>query len=303
METPKQALIRRYFDAWVRKDASDLDAFFATEATYSECYGPEYRGLGQIKRWFSDWNQVGSVLEWRIKSFVEQGDSLAVEWYFQCGYGGEVSGFDGMTLARFDEHGKIASLKEFESRAEHRYPYGRDDEAEKLSLVEPSEAFLDQVAAYRQEFLDVNGSLDGSGALKNYDDPKAWLAAARAYANKSTVPEGYVQATQWLYMRESDGALLGMLQVRHELNEYLAKYGGHIGYSVRPKERRRGYATRMLHDALPYCKALGLNKVLITCLQDNEGSRRTILANGGVYESTVTQPSDGEKYERYWIAL
>ncbi len=94
-----------------------------------------------------------------------------------------------------------------------------------------------------------------------------------------------------------------MIQVRHRFNEYLEKYAGHIGYSVRPSERRKGYAKHMLALVLPFCRALGLERVLISCHDTNEASRRTILANGGVYESTVFHPDDGGMLERYWIDL
>lgn len=94
-----------------------------------------------------------------------------------------------------------------------------------------------------------------------------------------------------------------MIQIRHCFNEFLEKYAGHIGYSVCPTERRKGYATQMLRLALPECKALGLDRVLISCVEGNEGSKRTILRNGGVYESTVFEPGEGVYLERYWIDL
>ena len=92
-----------------------------------------------------------------------------------------------------------------------------------------------------------------------------------------------------------------MIQIRHCFNEFLEKYAGHIGYSVCPSERRKGYATQMLGLVLPECKKLGINRVLISCVKGNEGSRRTILKNGGVYESTVFEPGEGVHLERYWI--
>lgn len=94
-----------------------------------------------------------------------------------------------------------------------------------------------------------------------------------------------------------------MIQFRHYFNEFLEKYGGHIGYSVRPEERRKGYAKKMLSNCLNICKAYGLEKVLVTCIQGNVGSQRTILANGGVYESTIYCESDNVYLERYWIHL
>lgn len=94
-----------------------------------------------------------------------------------------------------------------------------------------------------------------------------------------------------------------MIDVRHYFNDFLAKYAGHIGYSVCPSERRKGYAAAMLRETLPYCKEIGLKKVMISCADDNMGSRKTILKNGGVYDSTVFYPDGNEYLERYWIDL
>ncbi len=174
---------------------------------------------------------------------------------------------------------------------------------ESWKLVRPTEEHLEEVRAYRQAFLDAGDSMDGAGPLRRCEDPAEWLRRVRSYEDPATVPEGLVLATQYLCVREEDGAVLGMLQLRHYLNEYLEKYAGHIGYSVRPDARRRGVAKWMLHEVLPICRALGLKKVMISCSKDNEGSRRTILANGGVYENTVYEPDDGEWLERYWITL
>ena len=85
--------------------------------------------------------------------------------------------------------------------------------------------------------------------------------------------------------------------------EYLEKYGGHIGYSVRPDERRKGDAAWMLMQMLEKCRERGMKRVLVTCLAENEASRRTILANGGRYESTVHEPAENVDLERYWIEL
>lgn len=172
-----------------------------------------------------------------------------------------------------------------------------------IKLVVPSEEYLDQVWAYRQECLDAGSHMDGCGPLRFNASAEQWLADIRSYMDPATIPKGKVQATQFLAVRESDNKLVGMIQIRHYFNEYLEKYAGHIGYSVRPSERRKGYAKEMLRLALPFCREIGLDKVLIACEPGNPASRRTILANGGVYESTVYEPGEKIDLERYWITL
>lgn len=172
-----------------------------------------------------------------------------------------------------------------------------------IKLVLPAEGFLGQAWDYRRECKAADSDMDGCGPIDTSESARQWLADTRAYADPATVPEGKVQATQFLAVRASDGRLVGMIQIRHYFNEYLEKYAGHIGYSVRPSERRKGYAKEMLRLALPYCKSIGLDRVLIACEPGNPASRRTILANGGVYECTVHEPGEDIDLERYWIGL
>ena len=170
-------------------------------------------------------------------------------------------------------------------------------------LTEPSVEYERQIRDYRKEFLDCGESMDGTGGLRKFEDPGDWIAYIQRHKDPLTVPEGRVPSAQYMLVREEDRKIVGMIDVRHFLNAYLEKYGGHIGYSVAPGERRKGYAALMLKMTLPKCRELGLDRVLITCDSGNEGSRRTILKNGGVYESTVFEPEEGVYLERYWIDL
>lgn len=176
-------------------------------------------------------------------------------------------------------------------------------EMEELILVQPSEKYFSELSAYRKEFLDRDDSMDGCGPLRRFEDMKDYLELSNRYLKKETVPEGLVVATQFLCIRKSDNRLVGMIQVRHYFNDFLEKYAGNIGYSVRPSERRKGYASWMLENVKPFCRSIGLKKILISCLDTNEGSRKTILKNGGVYENTVFCPDDNVNLERYWIDL
>ena len=116
-------VIETYFGTWLSKDGAVLPAIFADDAVYSECYGPEYHGLHQIRCWFADWNLRGTVLRWDIKNMMECGNTLCVEWYFQCEYDGNIDGFDGVSWIEFNESGKIKALREFQFKAKHWYPY------------------------------------------------------------------------------------------------------------------------------------------------------------------------------------
>ncbi len=156
-------------------------------------------------------------------------------------------------------------------------------------LIKPAQNFNQQIREFRKEFLESGDSMDGSGGLRHYEDPADWIAN--------------LKDIEYLYVREEDEKIIGLIQISPVLNAYLEKFGGHIGYCVAPSERRKGYATQMLHDILPLCKEMGIGKLLVTCIKGNEGSRQTILKNGGVYESTVYEPDDGLEIERYWIEL
>ena len=143
--------------------------------------------------------------------------------------------------------------------------------------------------------------MDGCGSLRRFDKTQDWLDQVESLKSPETTPPDLVPMHQYIYVRETDKKVVGVIQIRLYFNEYLEKYAGHIGYSVCPSERQKGYATQMLGLVLPECKKLGINPVLVCCVQGNEGSKRTILHHGGKYESTVYLKEKDVYLERYWI--
>lgn len=178
-----------------------------------------------------------------------------------------------------------------------------DEPLNRCLLVKPDVSMIEQIAGYRAAFLASGESMDGTGPLRRMEDPLEWLAFNRLAEQPETKPENWVPSEQFAFLRESDHKIVGMTQFRHEFNDFLREFGGNIGYSVHPDERRKGYAKRMLTECLKVCKAFGLERVLITCLVENEASRRTILSCGGVYDKTVYCERDNVNLERYWIEL
>ena len=129
-------------------------------------------------------------------------------------------------------------------------------------------------------------------------DTFADLLTRTERAAAGDVDEGKVPAS--FYLAEVDGILVGRVSIRHELNEWLLGFGGHVGYGVRPAYRRRGYAAEILRQALEVTDSLGVERVLVTCDDDNVGSARTIEGAGGVLENVVPDGDNAPK-RRYWI--
>ncbi|MBR6666861.1 MAG: GNAT family N-acetyltransferase [Clostridia bacterium] len=170
-----------------------------------------------------------------------------------------------------------------------------------IILVRPDETMLDEIAAYREAMLAAEDSFDGCGGLEDYESPAAWLQHVRDMENPETCPPHLVTATIYAAVCKTDYGMVGMIDLRHRLNDFLAEYGGHIGYSVRPDERRKGYAKQMLALALDEAKKRGINRVLVTCDEKNAASARTILANGGVFERNAWLEDEKQTVRRYWI--
>jgi hypothetical protein len=119
----KEKIIKNYFESWINKDINIIEKHFSENIYYSECYGPEYNGTKQIKQWFKDWNNGNNVLKWDIKNLIINNNTIVVEWYFECECDKNISGFNGVSIIEFNENNKIISVKEFQSKAEHIFPY------------------------------------------------------------------------------------------------------------------------------------------------------------------------------------
>ncbi len=170
---------------------------------------------------------------------------------------------------------------------------------DELTLVFPKKEHAQEAWAYRQAYMDAGENcINGSSGLIHAQSYLPWLEMITR--SETQAPEGWVPAST--YFAFVEGKIVGTIQIRHELNEELLSTGGHIGYGVHPKQRRKGYATRMLQLALEKSRELGLRKVLITCDEYNIPSARTIEGAGGVFENKAAE-EDGSLVKRYWITL
>lgn len=173
---------------------------------------------------------------------------------------------------------------------------------DELRLLIPDESMTAQIEDYRSAMLAADSSMDGCGSLRTMNAGQ-WLQQRLLLLKEETCPEGWVPSTQFVAVRQRDQRIVGMIQLRHRLSDYLREFGGHVGYSVRPDERRKGYAAWMLTELKNYARGRGMFRLLVTCDVDNEASRRTILHGGGVFERTAYDPDEPAHLERYWIEL
>ncbi len=174
---------------------------------------------------------------------------------------------------------------------------------EKISLIPPQKNHEAAVLEYMQEHFSLGeDSLHGSSLLTEMESYSDWLTHLIKQSSKTTVTPDWVVATTLLAVREKEQKIIGTIDIRHELNEFLREFGGHIGFGVRPTETGNGYATEMLRLGLEYCKMLGLEKVMVACYEENVPSARTIQKNGGVLEKTFVH-EDGQIVQIYWIDL
>lgn len=177
-------------------------------------------------------------------------------------------------------------------------------------LVVPSEKYRDSFLQAYQEFASGCGFV----ASRELEKPEwslgrlqidfgSYIQHIYRMKDRTTQRPDLVPETRlWLI---EDDEFVGVISIRHELNDFLRIYGGNIGYAIRPSRQKQGYDTTMLRLALEYVKQLGIDKVLITCDWDNIGSRKVIESNGGILENEIEIKRGDEivLIRRYWIDL
>ena len=172
---------------------------------------------------------------------------------------------------------------------------------DKIILVKPDLSYADEIIKYKEESLAESPIINGSAGLDRLSSIEDWLEELKKRSCEDTVPKGLVPSSTYLAVREKDNYIVGMIDIRHYLNEYLTQVGGNIGYGVRKTERNKGYAKQMLKLALEKCKELKIKKVLITCDEDNIASEKVILSANAKLEDI--RNVDGENKKRFWIDL
>jgi len=138
--------------------------------------------------------------------------------------------------------------------------------------------------------------------LLSHDSDRSWsehISALERHRHGIDLPEGFVPAT-FLAITLND-QLVGRVSIRHHLNDFLAREGGHVGYGIRPAFRRRGVATEALRQSLVIARSVGVDHVLVTCDDTNDASSAVIEVCGGVLESVIEVDDGSGRLRRYWI--
>lgn len=170
-----------------------------------------------------------------------------------------------------------------------------------LKLEIPSIKRKEEAIQYIQEFYEYNSAVNGVGGLNRYlDDYEGWLE--KLEQDYVRIPsEEKVPTRTYFLVRISDDRIVGMINIRLVLNKRLCDYGGNIGYSIRPTERRKGYNKVNLYLALKVCQEYGIKEVLMDCDKDNLGSAKTIQSLGGILIREYFYEKDGCIVQAYKI--
>ncbi len=169
-----------------------------------------------------------------------------------------------------------------------------------LKLILPEKKHYRLVQDLLEDFKINQSEFAGTGSLEEYESYDDWLEYRNLYLDKKTVPEGRVMSTVYFLSNDDETRIYGSIDIRHQLNDYLLNYGGHIGYAIRPSERKKGCATKILNLGLEKCCELEIEKVLVVCNKKNIASAKTIKNNFGILENEILD-SESKTVQRYWI--
>ncbi|WHX42412.1 GNAT family N-acetyltransferase [Mesobacillus sp. AQ2] len=170
---------------------------------------------------------------------------------------------------------------------------------EKVHLIKPTEDLESEYLEFYHEWKDSGEDMIPWVIARDPADFPSMVQFLLDNEKGVNIPKGWVKdSTYWLV--NDNKKVLGVVNIRHGLTEKLFNIGGHIGYGIRPSERRQGYATKILAYSLEKTKELGIEKVLVVCDAVNIGSARTIINNGGVEDVSFTE-EDGNVVRRFWI--
>ena len=179
---------------------------------------------------------------------------------------------------------------------------------QQIELIEVQKKYADDIWSFRQEILECDAKDEdqfaGCLSLDESNSVQEWIAICELRKSEETCGNTGTEVPSHTYLavRKYDDKVVGVIDLRHHIKHpILGTWGGHCGYSVRPCERKKGYAKEMLRLNIQNAKAMGIEKLLVTCNVKNEASEKTILTNGGVYEKTIDV--DGSKIKRYWIEV
>ena len=151
-----------------------------------------------------------------------------------------------------------------------------------LGLVRPNKEHKMQALDFKQEFFGNNEKIiNGSELLDQMENYEEWLVSVTNNISEETVNPAWVVTDTFFAVNESN-EIVGIIDLRHTLNDFLKDFGN-CGYSVRPSERRKGYATEMLRQILDVARESGMTELHLSVERDNEPSIKTIISNGGVY--------------------
>ncbi|MDR2698909.1 MAG: GNAT family N-acetyltransferase [Candidatus Methanoplasma sp.] len=286
--------VRGLLDKWICSyDRTDFYRFAVVERSRGEC-------IGQIAFFLVDSKNNFGELEYCIGDEFQRKGYCTEAVKAMCEFGFADIGFHKIQVCHkennpasrgviqkcgFTYEGMLRDFFFMDGAYVSRLYYSmlKSEYEDMVCLVPPSEELEAAALDYRSEHFDAGETvINGSALFDRIESYGGWLEHVRRNADRKTVRPDWVPSSTFFGVRRRDGRIVGIIDIRHELNDCLRECHGHIGYAVRPSERRKGYATQMLKLALEHCRTLGLDEVMLGCYKDNDPSVRTIKKCGGI---------------------